>query len=80
MTALREAAENRTAESVIGRDILAIQDTSEIVLDIPKMRKAGLGPIGRGSFLGGVLLQPVLAFDTMSDELQDLADIAGLES
>jgi hypothetical protein len=76
VTALSEAAGNRTADRVAGRDILAIQDTSEIVLGGPKMRKAGFGPVGRGSFLGGVLLHPVLAVDAMSGELLGLADIA----
>ena len=76
VTALSEAAGNRTAERVTGRDILAIQDTSEIVLGGPKMRKAGFGSVGRGGFLGGVLLHPVLAIDALSGELLGLADIA----
>lgn len=61
--ALSEAAGDRTRERVQGRDILAIQDTSEIVLGGPKMRQAGFGPVGRGGFLGGVLVHPVLAVD-----------------
>lgn len=76
VAALSEAAGNRTGERVAGRDILAIQDTSEIVLGGPKLRKAGFGPVGRGGFLGGVLLHPVLAVDAMSGELVGLADIA----
>ena len=76
VAALSEAAGNRTRERVAGRDILAIQDTSEIVLGGPKLRKAGFGPVGRGGFLGGVLLHPVLAVDAMSGELVGLADIA----
>ncbi|SHE93873.1 hypothetical protein SAMN02746095_01647, partial [Acidocella aminolytica 101 = DSM 11237] len=47
----------------------AIQDTSEIVLGGPKVRQAGFGPVGRGGFLGGVLLHPVLVVDAMSGEL-----------
>lgn len=76
VTALSEAAGNRTADLVTGRDILAIQDTSEIAVGGPKMRKAGFGPVGRCGFLGGVLLHPVLAVDAMSGELLGLADIA----
>ena len=76
VAALSAAAAERTATRVAGRDILAIQDTSEIVLGGPKVRKAGLGPVGRGGFLGGVLLHPVLAVDAMSGELVGLADIA----
>lgn len=74
--ALSEAAGRRTGERVEGRDILAIQDTSEIVLGGPKMREAGFGPVGRGGFLGGVLLHPVLAIDAISGELVGLADVA----
>jgi hypothetical protein len=74
--ALSEAAGNRTRERVQGRDILAIQDTSEIVLGGPKVRQAGFGPVGRGGFLGGVLVHPVLAVDAASGELVGLADIA----
>lgn len=76
VAALSAAAAERTATRVAGRDILAIQDTSEIVLGGPKVRKAGFGPVGRGGFLGGVLLHPVLAVDAMSGELVGLADIA----
>ena len=74
--ALSEAAGRRTGERVQGRDILAIQDSSEIVLGGPKMRQAGFGPVGRGGFLGGVLVHPVLAVDAASGELVGLADIA----
>ena len=74
--ALSEAAGRRTSERVQGRDILAIQDTSEIILGGPKLRQAGFGPVGRGGFLGGVLLHPVLAVDATSGELVGLADIA----
>ena len=40
------------------------------------MRQAGFDPVGRGSFLGGVLVHPVLAVDAISGELVGLADIA----
>ena len=76
VAALSEAAGKRTAKRVAGRDILAIQDTSEIVLGGPKVRKAGFGPVGRGGFLGGVLVHPVLAVDAISGELVGLADVA----
>lgn len=76
VAALSESAGRRTAERVEGRDILAIQDTSEIVLGGPKMRQAGFGPVGRGGFLGGVLVHPVLAVDAASGQLVGLADIA----
>jgi len=53
VAALSAAAAERTATRVAGRDILAIQDTSEIVLGGPKVRKAGFGPVGRGGFWVG---------------------------
>ncbi len=74
--ALSEAVGDRTDERVQGRDILAIQDASEIVLGGPKLRQAGFGPVGRGGFLDGVLVHPVLAVDAASGELVGLADIA----
>jgi hypothetical protein len=74
--ALSKAAGNRTGARVERRDILAIQDTTEIVLGGAKMRAAGFGPVGRGGALGGVLVHPVLAVDAMSGELVGLADVA----
>ena len=73
---LSEAAAARTAARVAGRDILAIQDTSEIILGGPKTRAKGYGPVGKGGRLGGVLLHPVLAIDAATGELLGLADIA----
>ena len=54
--ALSEAAGRRTGERVQGRDILAIQDTSEIVLGGPKMRaKLVLGRLAGAAFWAGFL-------------------------
>ncbi len=76
MAGLSEAAAARTAERVAGRDILAIQDSSEIILGGAKTRAKGYGSVGRGGALGGVLLHPVLAVDAATSELLGLADIA----
>ena len=76
VAALSEAAGKRTGERVEGGDILAIQDTSEIVLGGPKMREVGFGPVGRGGFLSRVLLHPDLAVDAIGGELVGLADVA----
>ena len=65
----------RTAERVAGRDVLAIQDTSEIILGGAKIRARGYGPVGKGGALGGVLLHPVLAVDAATGALLGLADI-----
>ena len=66
VSGLCEGASRRTAERVVGREVLAIQDTSEIILGGRKARSRGYGPVGKGGQLGGVLLHPVLAVDAMS--------------
>lgn len=73
---LSEGAARRTAECVSGHEVLAIQDTSEIILGGRRARSRGYGPVGKGGQLGGVLLHPVLAVDAASGELFGLADIA----
>ena len=73
---LCEGAARRTAERVSGREVLAIQDTSEVILGGRKARSRGYGPVGKGGQLGGVLLHPVLAVDAMTGELFGLVDIA----
>jgi hypothetical protein len=76
IAALSAAAASRTAARVAGRDILAIQDTSEIILGGAKVRGKGFGPVGKGGNLGGVLLHPVLAVDARSGELLGLVDVS----
>ena len=73
---LSEAAARRTADRVSGREVLAIQDTSEISLGGRKKRDEGYGAVGKGGCLSGVLMHPVLAVDAASGELFGLADIA----
>lgn len=75
VAALSQGAAARTGERVIGRDVLAIQDTSEIILGGAKIRAKGYGPVGKGGAVGGVLLHPVLAVDAATGELLGLADI-----
>jgi hypothetical protein len=72
---INAGAASRTSEVAAGRDVLAIQDTSDIVLGAKKVRERGYGPVGRGGALGGVLLHPVLAVDAASGEVLGLADI-----
>lgn len=76
VSGLCEGASRRTAERVAGREVLAIQDTSEIILGGRKALSRGYGPVGKGGQLGGVLLHPVLAVDALTGELFGLADIA----
>lgn len=69
------AAAQRTAQTVSGRDVLAIQDSSELVLGAARARAQGFGPIGRGGVLGGLLLHAVLAVDAASGALLGLAGL-----
>ena len=62
---LSEGAAGHVAKRVSGRDVLAIQDTSEVVLGGRKARRRGYGPVGKGGGLGGLLLHPVLVVDAV---------------
>ncbi len=52
-----------TAARVTGRDILVVQDSSELALGAKRARENGYGPIGKGGGLGGLLLHAALAID-----------------
>src|SRR5258708_31003277 len=58
-----------------GREVVAIQDTSELVLGGRRARAAGYGPVGKGSALGGLLLHPVLAVGGGSEALLGLVSM-----
>ena len=81
VAAFSSGTARRTSESVAGRDILAIQDTSEIVLGAqesthPRLWSGWQGwRLGKGGSLGGVLLHPVLAVDAARGEVLGLADV-----
>jgi Transposase DDE domain len=63
-----------TAGRVAGRDVVAIQDTSELVLGGRRARADGFGPVGGGGALGGLLLHPVLAVEAGTGALLGLVD------
>jgi Transposase DDE domain len=63
-----------TAGRVAGREVVAIQDTTELILGGRRVRANGYGPVGKGGQLGGVLLHPILAVDAASGELMGLVD------
>src|SRR6185437_10497813 len=65
----------RTADRVAGRDVLAIQDSSELVFGGKKARERGFGPIGRGGGTGGLLLHAVLAIDAATGALLGAVDV-----
>ena len=55
-------AARRTGESVAGRDVLAVQDTSEINFSGRAGKRRGFGPAGDGK-TPGFFLHPVVAVD-----------------
>lgn len=63
-----------TAKRVAGREVVAIQDTSELVLGGRRTRAKGFGPVGGGGALGGVLLHPVVAVEAGTGALLGLVD------
>lgn len=65
----------RTAGLVAGRDVLAIQDSSELVLGGKEARARGFGPVGRGGGIGGLLLHAVLAVDAATGALLGGVDV-----
>lgn len=63
-----------TARRVAGRDVVAIQDTSELCLGGRRKRRQGFGPVGGGGALGGLLLHAVLAVEAGTGGLLGLVD------
>ena len=63
-----------TAARVAGRDIVVVQDTSELALGGRRARANGFGPVGKGGALGGVLLHAALALEAESGAVLGLAD------
>ena len=63
-----------TAARVADRNIVVVQDTSELVLGGRRARDNGFGPVGKGAALGGVLLHAALALEAESGALLGLAD------
>jgi hypothetical protein len=65
----------RTGGRVAGRDVIAIQDTSELVLGGRRAGAAGYGIVGKGGSTRGLLLHPVLAVDADSGALLGLVSM-----
>ncbi|HWL73953.1 MAG TPA: IS4 family transposase, partial [Burkholderiaceae bacterium] len=63
-----------TAARVAGRDIVVVQDTSELILGGRRARENGYGPVGKGGALGGLLLHAALAFEIGSNALLGLIE------
>jgi len=58
-----------TAARVAGRDIVVIQDTSELTLGGRRARDNGYGPVGKGGAVGGLLLHAALVLEVGSHAL-----------
>lgn len=67
-------AAERTAARAAGRDVVMIQDTSELALGGRRARANGYGPVGKGGALRGLLLHAVLAADAGTGGLLGLVD------
>jgi hypothetical protein len=68
-------AGDQTSGRVAGREVVAIQDTSELALGGRRARAAGYGPVGKGGRVGGLLLHPVLAVEVGSEALLGLVSM-----
>jgi len=63
-----------TAARVAGRDIVVVQDTSELKLGGRWARENGYGPVGKGGGLGGLLLHAALVLEIGSNALLGLIE------
>jgi hypothetical protein len=64
----------RTSARVAGRDVVVVQDTSELALGGRRARANGYGPVGGGGALGGLLLHAGLVLEVGSDALLGLVE------
>ena len=67
-------AAERTAARAAGRDVVVVQDTSELSLGGRRAKANGYGPIGKGGALRGLLLHVVLAVDASNGGVLGLVD------
>jgi hypothetical protein len=72
--AMAAHAGEATASRIAGRDVIVIQDTSELALGGRRARANGYGPVGKGGALGGLLLHAVLAVEAGTGALLGLVD------
>jgi hypothetical protein len=64
----------RTAERATGRDLIVVQDTSELFLGGQRAKANGYGPVGKGGGTRGLLLHAALALDADTDAVLGLVD------
>jgi hypothetical protein len=63
-----------TAARLAGRDIIVVQDTSELALGGRRARADGYGPVGKGGGIRGLLLHAALALEAESGAVLGLVD------
>jgi Transposase DDE domain len=63
-----------TAARARGRDVVVVQDTSELALGGRRARANGYGPVGKGGALGGLLLHGALVLEHRTGALLGLLD------
>jgi Transposase DDE domain len=73
-TEMAAHAAERTAARAVGRDVVVIQDTSELALGGRRAKANGYGPVGKGGALRGLLLHAVLAVDAGTGGVLGLVD------
>jgi hypothetical protein len=73
-TEMAAHAAERTAAQAAGRDVVVIQDTSELALGGRRAKANGYGPVGKGGALRGLLLHAVLTVDAGTGGVIGLAD------
>jgi Transposase DDE domain len=73
-TEMATHAAERTAARAAGRDVMVIQDTSELALGGRRAKANGYGPVGKGGALRGLLLHAVLAVDAGTGGMLGLVD------
>lgn len=67
-------AAERTAARAAGRDVVVVQDTSELSLGGRRAKANGYGPIGKGGAVRGLLLHAVLAVEAGNGGVIGLID------
>src|SRR5437879_13157339 len=67
-------AAEHTAARAAGRDVVVIQDTSELAMGGRRAKANGYGPVGKGGALRGLLLHAVLAVDAGTGGVLGLVD------
>jgi hypothetical protein len=67
-------AAERTAARAAGREVVVIQDTSELALGGRRAKANGYGPVGKGGGVRGLLLHASLAVDAGTGAVLGLVD------